>query len=235
MTEREQNNFSAFINESIEIKSSDRWDNLNSKVEKYDAIVSASEKWRSEVFSGLVYRTLFEYNRLKEAYEGNGEELSIVAWHSRNLLELKVWAESCVKNDEWARRIFEDAGRDHHDLLTKLGEWGKKTELDEKWVRATEVAKNTLIENAAKQKVDELERKNYSVAKAAMDIGISDYFKIQNKLFSKFAHPTAGYIVFPPLDEHAAKMKFALYGSGCLLFVQTFKALEKIMESQSDG
>src|ERR1700686_2851339 len=47
----------------------------------------------------------------------DGTPLAIVAWHGRNLLELLIWTEYCIKSPENAVRFAVDAIRDLDELI----------------------------------------------------------------------------------------------------------------------
>jgi hypothetical protein len=62
-----------------------------------------------QVFAALVSQLLSEYGRLAQTYDEKGDtDISILAWQTRNILELWVWCFYSTKSSENARRLYED-------------------------------------------------------------------------------------------------------------------------------
>lgn len=224
--------FTDHIKEADEIRTSVRWNALNEKIKKQAAISDKKLEWRSHVFSGLTYRIFSEYHRIKEAHERNDDELAIVAWHARNLLELMIWTRYCTTDDDKARRFYEDAGRDHYDLLNATKVWGDKNNQSSIWKDQTENSLAELVDAAAEHQVSDLNSKYLRVSDAAQQVGMKDNFDMQNKFFSKFAHPTAGHVVLPFVNENAKRLKTVFFANGCLFFIYGFSFLEQHLCSE---
>jgi hypothetical protein len=114
-----------------------------------------------------------------------------IAWYSRNLLELHVWIEFCCRNKPNAEEFYEDAIQDLVDINRCYGPHDEQL--------ATDLEKATALIGKTK-KLHEYR----TTAKAAAALGGKDetsswqeYFKDQNKLLSKFVHPTALSVVMP--------------------------------------
>jgi hypothetical protein len=118
------------------------------------------------------------------------KRISTLAWAARNILELSVWIEYCTLTDENARRFQEDAVRDlagFSDAVqtaVHLTEGQQHAELGSVRLRLTEFAASTLG-------IPVLGNDFQRVAQAATVIGRGESFSAANKMFSKFAHPTA--------------------------------------------
>jgi hypothetical protein len=112
---------------------------------------------------------------LRHAFEQRS--IDMVAWRARNLLELLIWVEYCASSQERAKRFCEDSLRDAlhmHKLHTEVATERK---------RLSEMLKHSGIEKP--------ENSYLPVSKAAEKLDKKDWFVYWNRLFSKFAHPTA--------------------------------------------
>lgn len=125
-----------------------------------------------------------------------------IAWYCRNLLELQVWIEFCCRDKQNAEEFYEDAVRDLVDLNRDQGPH------DEQLTKELRKAQ-TLIRDGKKP------HEYRTTVKAAVALGAKDettsweeYFKNQNKILSKFVHPTALSVALPlPRKEVSAIQK----------------------------
>jgi hypothetical protein len=109
-------------------------------------------------------------------------QIGAVAWLSRNLLELAIWSEHCAASKESAKEFLLDSARDACDILNiPDGPWLHNS------LRRT---RQTLLDNAAADGFD-IEQDYARVSAVAKRLGRGDVFKHLNKVFSKYAHPTA--------------------------------------------
>lgn len=108
--------------------------------------------------------------------------LDYVAWITRNLLELRIWTEYCGRSMQDSDDFICDALRDLVDLNRKVG--GASGEA----LAELESAKK-FIGNARPHHRFRL------VSEAATDIGLKDFYEKNNKVLSKYVHPTAMSIV----------------------------------------
>ena len=148
---------------------------------------------------------------LKEAVELNLRELDhafkqrpmgMVALITRNLLELLVWVEYCQSSQERAKRFCEDSLRDALDMLKLRKEFATERE------RLIKMLKHNGIKNP--------EDSFFQVRDAAEELHKKDCFVFWNKLFSKFAHPTALAVMndLPSEDIRWFKSSFFELGMG---------------------
>jgi hypothetical protein len=184
--------------------------------------------WYGELFTDLCFRVFYEYSELKEAYAEPPpkDDLALLSWRARNLLELSVWATFCAGDRNKARQFFEDLGRDASSLLKSFQTWGKATNQAPGWFQKGADARDELVKAALVRGVASIDGKFTEVADAAGEIGIAGDFRIMNRLLSKFAHPTAMLILG---NSDVRKMwKDLVFANGCLFFVGAFSALESI-------
>jgi hypothetical protein len=160
--------------------------------ELYDTILSCKSKGTAEPwFADLVVKILLSVNRvcgdlLKTIDQ---DALSGAAWNSRNLLELWVWLKYCATSQENARRFYEDALRDMQGLTDALS----KLHALQGILNEFEASARVKIAGVRdKLGLDSLDSDYTHVAEAAKAVGLGDFFVSNNKLLSKFAHPTGG-------------------------------------------
>src|SRR5580693_5298044 len=104
---------SRLVDDASGIASSDRWAAVNARLEALAAYPGVDNAWWVQLFGALCSHNFSEYSLLKKAYENRQrDDVPLLAWRARNLLELSVWSTYCAKSRENARRVYEDAGRD---------------------------------------------------------------------------------------------------------------------------
>lgn len=209
--------------EAAEILStSGRQDKLNKKIFEFSQNAKADNIWLEKVFSGLVYRNFHDFLKMKEIMADNngGDNLSVAAYYARNILEVSVWTAFCFQSVENAHQFYCDVGRDSDDLL----KWNLRYGIESV---ETNTAREEIKAQAAKENVSDIEKKFTDVRAAAKKIDMQDIFSIQNKVFSKFAHPTALQIILPQTGQAAQNLKRSFYGQACVLFTGCFHILEK--------
>jgi hypothetical protein len=220
--------FARLVNEAAEIKSSGRWKAINTRIEALAAHAGAGNAWWVQIFGGLCFQNFSEYLALKRAYEnGHEDDTALLAWRARNLLELSVWSAYCAKSRDNARRLYEDAGRDVRGIYDAFIKWGTATAQAADWLHPLATAKQDLSERAQRRDgIDSLEGAYKQVSEAAKECGIGEHFSLSYKMLSKFAHPTAMYILAPPDEARKSVQRDLFFSHGCMFYVGTFNALE---------
>ena len=105
-------------------------------------------------------------------------DVNYTAWLVRNLVELRVWVDYCSVSDENALEFHEDSVRDLIELDKKVRGMDDETKVE-------------LHKAKAMLQTPKPDHQFKSVSEAATEVGLSDFFKQNNKTLSKFAHPTA--------------------------------------------
>lgn len=221
-----------FVELAAGIATSGRWDAVNETVKQWAARPKRNEEmWYGELFASLCFRVFHEYSALKEAYAAPPpkEDLALLSWRARNLLELSVWTTFCATDRNKARQCFEDLGKDANNLLKAFQTWGEATNQSPDWFQKGADARDGLANAALLRGVASIDGRFTKVATAAVEIGIAHHFTLMNKLLSKFAHPTAMLIVGN--SETLKVQKDSAFANGCLFFVGAFAALENISKS----
>jgi hypothetical protein len=195
---------------------------LDAKVQRLFRDRGEYEAWWVHVFGRLFQEILSEYECLKTAYDqGEPCDAPLLAWRVRNLLELRVWAIYCAARKENARRLYNDAARDHRQLQNFALSWGNKIGRPTEWIKQVTNIKNEFSQAAASQGIESLDEPYYEVQKAATECGIWTESEFHWRILSKVLHPTALRIVFP-LNSHADWY----FANGCYYFIHGFEAVE---------
>jgi hypothetical protein len=216
-----------YIDAALEISKSGRWNALNEFIKKLADNPAQYGIWRTEVFGKLSYRTFLEFRELKLASEKDGDQISTIAWHARNLLEICVWAIYCTKSEENAKAFYEDAGKDGLDLIERLKKWGEETGQNEDWLNLCSNGMEDLKNNSKLRQIKLSDSSFTKVHDAAQKVGLISNFNISNKILSKFTHPTAFLIISQFDDGVMQELKTGLYGKGCVYFTEAFNCLEQ--------
>jgi hypothetical protein len=218
--------FSRLVDEAAAIAASGRWAAVNERIRYLAANPAADNLWWVQLFSSLCFLVFSEYLSLKRAHEEKRDEVALLAWRARKLLELSVWCLHCSKSRENARRLYEDAGRDILGIFSAYTKWGAATAQDPEWVDRFTGAKREFSQRAASDGIATLDGPYKQVSDAAKESGIGDHFALSYRMLSKFAHPTAMQILAPLDEAKAAQQKDLFFSQGCLFFAGAFMALE---------
>ena len=190
-----------------------------------------AEKHSKTVFSALLTDLWFEYDGLKYDYnKSEHSSLSLLAWRTRNLLELNVWCQYCCLKKGNSEIFFQDGCRDALDLSKYMDEWGKKTNQSEAWFENREDSKNKTINEANKHGVSDLDDKYLRVSNVAKKCGLENSFSIHYKFLSKFAHPTAFRLFIEDDKQEVARQADYFLKRGTNYFYDALSRLEKFLE-----
>jgi len=217
--------FSRLVEGAAEIAASGRWAAVKERIRHLTANPEVDNDWWITLFASLCFHTCSEYRLLKRAHRENGGA-PLLAWRARNLLELSVWSMYCAKSRQYARRFYEDAGRDELGLYSAFTTWGVVTAQSADWLQPIANAKQDLSQRAAAAGIDSLDGVYKRVHEAAKECGLGDHFSLYFTMLSKFAHPTAMHILAPPDEARDALQKDCFFSQGCLFFTGAFVALE---------
>ena len=216
------------VDDAAAIASSGRWAAVSERIETLAAHPGIENAWWVQLFGALCSHNFSEYMLLKKAYENRQrDDVPLLAWRARNLLELSVWCNYCAQNRENARRVFEDAGRDASELFGAFNKWGTATAQPVDWSNRLASAKQGLSERAFHNEgIDSLDGTYKQVRDAAKKCGLGEHFSLGFKFLSKFAHPTAMRILSSPDEKREDLQRDMFFSYGCLFFTEAFNALE---------
>lgn len=187
------------------------------------------EVWFTELFAALCFQVLSEYNLLKKAHaEPNSRDVAMLAWRARNQLELLVWVTYFAADRNNARRLYEDAGRDILDTINAFENWSMSAPHPTDFTGSLQNEREDLQLRASNKGIESLDGPFKRVANAAIECGLQDHFAFNNKLLSKFAHPTAMQILGEYDEETYSLQRDYFLNLGCWFFVDAISALERI-------
>jgi hypothetical protein len=219
------------IDEAAVIATSGRWEAVNERIAFLCRKPAPHDGWWVELFSSLCQEIFSEYLSMKGAYENKRYgDSAVIAWRSRNLLELSVCAIFCAKSIDNTRRVYEDAGRDVRGIFDVFIKWGTATAQPSDWLDPISTAKEELAAQALSEHgIDSLDGPYKEVRDAAEECGFGLHFNAGFKLASKFAHPTAMRILAQYDETKEALLQDIFFSQGCLYFVGAFGAIEGLL------
>lgn len=211
--------FKAEMGTPFEIKSG--W--LISRIRELNAGKVNAEEWREKQLLDFIEILQVSAYDLKRAHEE--KKIATLAWITRNLLELSVWIEYCEKSDANAKRFRDDALRDMYGWSTAIHKlYQEKSGKDNPSLK-------TSIENlktfAVTKGIPTLEDDFKRVSEAATTLGLGKRFVNFNKLYSKFAHPTAGLVHTVRAIEADAEMRDMFFTDGATLALRSLQIIYK--------
>lgn len=142
--------------------------------------------------------------QLTDSIEKNLTSLAVAndsataAWLVRNLLELQVWIEHCLKSPTNAEEFQLDAIRDMKDIFNRI--FGSRPDAKQIFDQFQSVIAE-LGKPLKPGSLDESYKKVPDIAKA---LGRTD-FAIAFKVLSKLAHPTAMWVMMGGQDDIAMR------------------------------
>jgi len=161
---------------------------LGEKLTEANEVGKAMAGWREKQLFKFIGLLTQNADDLERAYRE--KRITKLAWAARNILELSIWIDYCNRSDVQAKQLRDDSARDLLGFAKAIqaiyieGQGSpdlglKKTEQD-----LISFAQNVFGVTGLD---DDFKR----VSEAAKDVGRENNFRQLNKLFSKFAHPTA--------------------------------------------
>jgi hypothetical protein len=149
---------------------------------------------------------------LLQAKQGGGD-VNYIAWLTRNLVELRIWAEYCSASDENALEFHEDSVRDLIELNQKV------PGIDDETKKELDKAKAMLLKPKPAHKFK-------SARDAATDVDMLTFYEQNNKMLSKFAHPTALSVMSNLTREARLKICDGFAEAGIKISDETLAKLE---------
>ena len=146
------------------------------------------EKWREDQLVKFIRSLALNADELERAFRQ--DRITTLAWAARNVLELSVWIDYCSVDPTHAKRFRDDSARDFYGFTKSMHalhieEHGQADSGLEKAQKDLEAFATTVFGMGALD--DDFER----VSKAADELGWGKRFSALNKIYSKYAHPTA--------------------------------------------
>jgi hypothetical protein len=219
--------FTRYVDNAAAIAESGRWSAMNERIKRLATKPGLNNEWYVQLFGSLCFQIFNEYTLATSSFtEKRSGDATLLAWRARNLLELSVWCKFFTLSRDHAGRIYEDAGRDSFDIISASEEWGVKTDQPGEWIERLSDGKQDLVQRAAAEGIDPLDRIFKQVASAAKECGIENHFKLGFKMLSRFAHPTAMQILGAADEATTNLQRSIFFGQGCNYFNIAFATLE---------
>ena len=108
--------------------------------------------------------------------------------------------------------------------------WGQKTNQSENWFENREDSKNKTINEAKRHGVSELDDKYLRISNVAKKCDLENSFNIHYKFLSKFAHPTAFRLFLKDDKKEVARQADYFLERGTSYFYDALFKLEKVIE-----
>lgn len=164
----------------------DRAVRLAETVKKLNVENKTLATWREEQLIKFIEVLKCNAEELERSFAE--KKAATMAWVTRNILELDVWIDYCNLSDAHAKRFKEDSMRDILGFFDAIHSMVK-----EESGKEHPAVKNALqlVENAMQKHFGIVDDKYLRIDHAAELLGQKKRFTYMNKMFSKFAHPTA--------------------------------------------
>jgi hypothetical protein len=171
-----------------------------------------------EIVRELVDAAIKNFNELRGGYVAGN--LNLIAWASRNLLELTVFTRYVLKSGPNARRFGDDRLVDGCELIIALRELEQFHDPS---------APTPGLDDALKRMEDQKVAENVTATRhleasvLAREVGMEQEFRSMNRVSSKLVHPTA----WSMLAENAGRSSYPeakdlLFGTGIAYISQIY-------------
>jgi hypothetical protein len=152
-----------------------------------------------EIVRDLVDATIKNFNELRRGYvTGN---LNLIAWASRNLLELSIFTKYVLNSGENARRFADDRLVDGCELLIALRDLEHYHDPNTPTPGLDDALRRMEAQKAAENVTA---RRHLETSALAKEVGMEQEFRSMNRVSSKLVHPTA----WSMLAENAGRSSF---------------------------
>jgi hypothetical protein len=198
-------------------------ENIRRMSDKLDGLKAqfGTGDWHVDMLLNLWAELVMDFRLLELSYVNHHEAFlisrpSVMAWRARNLLELSVWIEYCLKSRENARRFYDDKMRDAFEWVSVMH---SLAELFPALPAAAQIKQvKARMETSAINSGVDIDDSYMRVNDAARELGILQPWGKMNKLLSKFAHPTAFTVLTLTQGEAESNMSDFFLMVGCLSF-----------------
>jgi len=185
--------------------------------------------WREEQLHKFIYVLKINAEELERGF--TEKKAATTAWAARNILELDVWIEYCNLSDSHAKRFKDDSMRDLIGAFNII--ISMVTELNGKKEAAWDQAQQAVEKGG--QSLGIADTKYLQVHDAAEELGRRNKFTLVNRIYSKFAHPTA-WVVDSALGAVSSEdICEAFFASGVISATQTLTKIHEHLEQRIEA
>lgn len=216
--------YETFIRSANEAESADA--QVRAKIAQLNSKLGAEDVWYAEVLQCIWLESVSEFRAIERDFlNPHDRDVSLLAWRARNLHELVVWC-MYVKSPENAQRLRADARRDVRDIAQAYRNWGQSTDQPQDWLDGPQRVIDGVNAQAQSVGIESLDGQYQKVHNAAAACRFDANFKVANKLYSKFAHPTAMMVLGVLEEESLSRWREVIYGKACISFRGIFEVLD---------
>jgi hypothetical protein len=223
-----------------------RYHSTEERLERFTK-AATTETWYEDVLDSLWVELILSYTLLEQTY--TQKTLSIgfsrtaeLAWRSRNILEVTVWALYCLSDKSRAYQFYGDRRRD-------LADWVSAFQQLAAFAAEFESLPEELDRSQFQRCKEELEALVHHIKSGSQEVGLSNAamnksykrlnnaaedlgdegktFNRINTILSKFAHPTAFTIFTFPDQGIADQFADIFYVLGLTFAVTTLEIFDK--------
>ena len=177
-----------------------RFDSVNQFIVKLQK--HGLETWYQDIIGCILLRCRTNFGHLMKAYQ-RPFDTECLAWATRNLLELAVWAKFATASKANAQRLHDDHLVDLSELqrnILSLGTAHNAKPRDLNTLRCH----GQWIDLMKDELGLDPQGKHLNIGSVAKEVGAADVFYSFNGMLSKFVHPTA-FSLLLTLDEAMEK------------------------------
>ena len=171
------------------------------------------EPWNLKVLYGLLQSGLHALRHIRRGWPE--EDMSLLAWSARNILELELWTEFVTLNTENALRFHQDWLNDVAGMMERSDPNVSVPydDMDYSGVDVETAQASIAKEHAASS---ELPKQYLRISNVAKLLGKELEFSRTNPIYSKFIHPTAFSVLSFPSERTRTNISTLFLHNGCM-------------------
>jgi hypothetical protein len=200
---------------------------------------AGEDHWYPNTIIRLWTGLVAEYGRLQDAYIEREPQVPytvpcVLAWRTRNLLELSIWSCCCLNRKESAREFYADRTRDFVDWTNTATVSASATRDESTQIQLRRIAEAaaSMLWDAEKEGLTNLDDPYTHVHDAARQLGLGEVFSRLNRFLSKFCHPTALSVLTTPSESAIVESGDLFFTLGAGFFLLAFNEYESFFRSR---
>ena len=179
---------------------------------------SIGEPWYGELLARFLECAADHYRHMKL---GLRHSTALLAWASRNLLELNIYAQYVLQSDANARRFAMNRVVDGIDTFESFKTWLARN--DASLVPAeVDASLETLAELRARE--DDVPPRLYSLKYLSAEVGLADEFANMTKICAKLSQP--GVFAIAAGENEVVVFQAALFRAGAGYGMEIYQAVK---------
>lgn len=184
----------------------------------------ADSAWFRDLLVAFLSAAIREYRHLKT---GLNNSTTLVAWASRNLLELDIYTQYALGSEDHARRFAAALIGDGIEVLDSFKTWLARN--DPSLVPpAVDAALNGLIELRTEREASP--ERLYSLKYLSAEVGLADEFACLTKLCAKLVHPSAFSVYAARQEAELLLLEPTLFRAAAGHAIEIYQAIQNHVE-----